>query len=115
MSKAVTYYRQATDQLADALRLDGSSLMQQALKQGVLDPEHCCMPLKHNTAGFALDDPVMRSYTHRQSNNTSVHDPHLGLALSSRCSMLHVYNARLDRPGFLVMLLPSLQALWSYQ
>ena len=40
--KADLYCRQATDQLADTLRLDGSSLMQQALKQGVLDPEQCC-------------------------------------------------------------------------
>ncbi|KAL3144565.1 hypothetical protein ABBQ32_004294 [Trebouxia sp. C0010 RCD-2024] len=34
--------RHATDQLAGLVRQDGSDLMQQALKQGVLDPAQCC-------------------------------------------------------------------------
>ena len=52
--KALHYRRQATDQLADALHSDGSSLMLQALKQGVLDPKQCCRLFQHDAPGFVL-------------------------------------------------------------
>lgn len=41
-----TLHREATDQLAEALRSDGLKLLQQALKQGVLKPEQSCNLLK---------------------------------------------------------------------
>ena len=57
--KAVLLRRQATDQLADALRSDGSSLMRQAVKQGVLDPKQCCRVSKHHVPGLLQWNLVM--------------------------------------------------------
>ena len=48
--KLVLYHRQATDQLAELVRKDGSDLMKQALKQGVLDPAQCCRCPTHKFA-----------------------------------------------------------------
>ena len=44
------FYRQETDQLADAVRADGTSLMLQTLSKKIVDPGQCCKALAIGTA-----------------------------------------------------------------